>query len=713
MEAFFSRQLDYIYFFYGLSFIVLSIVCFELRKTEKTKLPFSWLGMFGITHAFNEWMDLISVSLGDNRLFSIIRIVVLAVSFLFLLEFGRKGICLLTNRCFTIWIYLPFILLGLSGSFYGLPGLNATIRYFIGLPAGVSSAITIYLISKQDKKYFSNLFLLSVFLFIYSLATGLVVPKSDFYPAIIFNYDTFLSIFKFPVQLVRAIAALLSAMCIFYYSRYVFEKEFELTRHDSVYRKFSKAIVFLIIGIVVVGWFITEWTGNYANSILTRENKQGVNFIREHVYNELIKVDEVAVAISGSPWISPALISLQQNDIENANSVLDRYNTSFDMTVCYLLNKDGMVIASSNRNTEFSFVGYNFSFRPYFANAISGGIGHYFALGEITRKCGYYAGAPVFDSDKKIIGVVVIKKDADALMKYFGYSEYSFLLDPNGIVFAAGNTNLVLKSLWPVSEEIQKELLASRQFGDERIVSVMSEAIQDGDYIQFKGEKFYVGRSSLRGDGWTVALFSASKLISDYRLFIIAIILVLCIVVIMFLAFLRQEEILRGTALKLVALAKEQNFIFEHTKDFIYRHDVNGIFTYLSPSVKSITGRVPEEWKEHYSKYLTDNPINKKVMEYTGITLATGKDFGSYEVEIRHKDGRKIMLEVSEQAYFENSKIAGIVGVARDITDRINFEKELKEKVHALEIFQKVAVDRELKMVELKNKIAELEGRAK
>jgi len=45
----------------------------------------------------------------------------------------------------------------------------------------------------------------------------------------------------------------------------------------------------------------------------------------------------------------------------------------------------------------------------------------------------------------------------------------------------------------------------------------------------------------------------------------------------------------------------------------------------------------------------------------------------------------------------------------RDRTVRDRAEKELKKKMHDLEIFHRAAVGRELKMVELKNKIAELE----
>ncbi|MCK5076196.1 MAG: PAS domain S-box protein, partial [Calditrichia bacterium] len=123
----------------------------------------------------------------------------------------------------------------------------------------------------------------------------------------------------------------------------------------------------------------------------------------------------------------------------------------------------------------------------------------------------------------------------------------------------------------------------------------------------------------------------------------------------------------------------EQSFIENNISDFIYRHDINGIFYYLSPTVEKITGYSLDEWGNHYTTYLTDNPINEKVKEYTEATLATGEINPPYRIELFHKNGTPIILEINERPYFHHNKVAGIVGVARDITKKIKQEKELAE----------------------------------
>lgn len=120
---------------------------------------------------------------------------------------------------------------------------------------------------------------------------------------------------------------------------------------------------------------------------------------------------------------------------------------------------------------------------------------------------------------------------------------------------------------------------------------------------------------------------------------------------------------------------KELELLLGKLRDFVYRHDKNGVFYYLSPSIEEITGYTPEDWKNHYTKYLTNNPINEKVQEYTDKALKTGQPQPPYRVEILHKNGNPVLFEVSEMPYYEDGEVGGIVGIARDITERVKNDK--------------------------------------
>ncbi len=144
-------------------------------------------------------------------------------------------------------------------------------------------------------------------------------------------------------------------------------------------------------------------------------------------------------------------------------------------------------------------------------------------------------------------------------------------------------------------------------------------------------------------------------------------------------------EQLRVSSGQLSALGQELQTLLDHTRDFVYRHNVEGVFDYLSPSIEQVTGYTREEWEKHYTAYLTDNPVNEAVVDVTEETIRTGKEGPTYLVEVRHRDGRPIMLEVNERPFFEDGNVAGIIGVARDVTERVKAEADIKRAKEAAE----------------------------
>jgi len=111
---------------------------------------------------------------------------------------------------------------------------------------------------------------------------------------------------------------------------------------------------------------------------------------------------------------------------------------------------------------------------------------------------------------------------------------------------------------------------------------------------------------------------------------------------------------------------------------FFYAHNRDGVFNYVSPSVREMLGYTPDEFMVHFSELLTDTPMNQEVEHYTGLCLQ-GKKTPAYQLEIRHRDGGIRYLQVSEvPQYGDANSIIGVEGIANDITEQKLSEQQLQ-----------------------------------
>ena len=111
---------------------------------------------------------------------------------------------------------------------------------------------------------------------------------------------------------------------------------------------------------------------------------------------------------------------------------------------------------------------------------------------------------------------------------------------------------------------------------------------------------------------------------------------------------------------------------------FFYSHGTDGVFTYISPSITNVLGYSQEDFLVHYTKYLTDNPVNSKVEHLTELSLK-GEQQPPYEIEIFHGDGSIHWLEVTEVPVFEeDGSVKAVEGIAHDITERKKSELALR-----------------------------------
>ena len=224
LTNFFVKNLDIVFFFYGLSFVVMAIAILvqPRRKSIFRLADVIWiLAGFGITHGMNEWLDMFAIiKWPHSNLFNLIRLVILAISFIFLYEFGRRLISLETKEVLNRWSTVILCLLVLVGILVFKREPSIWPRYLLCFPGGILSTFGFMRYYQRNKTILAPInvkryfFVAAFSIGIYSIAGGIVVPQANFPPASIINTAFFLRVFGVPVQLFRTFCAIFLAWSI-------------------------------------------------------------------------------------------------------------------------------------------------------------------------------------------------------------------------------------------------------------------------------------------------------------------------------------------------------------------------------------------------------------------------------------------------------------------------------------------------------------------
>lgn len=240
LHTFFELNRQVILFVYGLVFFVLGLgIALQSRRYSRLDLARSlkWLAAFGFTNSLAEWGDFFIpiqrayLSEPAIQLLNVAQLVLLAVSFACLFEFGAallrpfgrarwlRGVSV---GLLIFWVFASFfVFLPLSPD---LPAWhhtsNALARYFIGFPGGLLAAYglrqqTFRRIAPLDvPRIVNTLRVAGVLLALYAVFGGLIPPPISFFPGSVLNSATFEAAFDVPPHVFRSLIGLALAVTI-------------------------------------------------------------------------------------------------------------------------------------------------------------------------------------------------------------------------------------------------------------------------------------------------------------------------------------------------------------------------------------------------------------------------------------------------------------------------------------------------------------------
>jgi hypothetical protein len=209
MATFFSTQLDFILFFYGLAFLLLGTTCFGISRGGRGGESWDVLGSFAVAHGVGEWLDLTALIIGDSPTFAVVRIALMTGSFMLLMEFARQNAIRFGLKLQRRWLYPPLILLVAFGGFIGgLSTAGGLARCAIGF-VGAWATSFIFVWDAKGLPGVARLFAIftAVGFALYGVAAGAIVPAAPFWLADKFNYDWFVQLTGIPIQFVRGVLA--------------------------------------------------------------------------------------------------------------------------------------------------------------------------------------------------------------------------------------------------------------------------------------------------------------------------------------------------------------------------------------------------------------------------------------------------------------------------------------------------------------------------
>lgn len=273
-----------------------------------------------------------------------------------------------------------------------------------------------------------------------------------------------------------------------------------------------------ILGVVaaVVCLLIASFGHRYATALyLDQAATRGENTLGLAVTalrGQLARYEKLPQLIADDPDIKE-LVTAPDNlaKVDEINGFLKQINDLLESSDIYVMLPDGNTLAASNFDQTPTFIGENFSYRPYFYDARDGGVGKFFALGTTSLKRGYYFGAPI-TTDAGIAGVVVFKVDIDAIESSWRGSDYEIIVtDPEGIVFMSGRHDWLFSAIQPLTDERLARTATTRRYANAELkeLPVTRNLTQDGhDLISIAGQKgarqYLVVTETMSEADWTV-----------------------------------------------------------------------------------------------------------------------------------------------------------------------------------------------------------------
>jgi two-component system C4-dicarboxylate transport sensor histidine kinase DctB len=407
----------------------------------------------------------------------------------------------------------------------------------------------------------------------------------------------------------------------------------------------------LVAGLVAacgLTWSIT-WRGGI--DTLRRNAAVRVDRTTNALKSTLERYESLPYLLAEHPFVQDVLVSPTAPNVERANRYLEDLNVHARATATYIIQTDGLCVAASNWHEPDSFVGAGYQFRPYFVDAVKGGVGRFFGIGTISHDPGYYISQPV-RRDGKIVGVAVVKLNLE-WFQGVDAAEPLIVTDDHGVIFLSSVPAWKYHTVRPLSGAVADSIYQTRQYAQQEIppLPVTIERTLEGDaqIVRVGGgryaPRYLASRRAIGEPDWQlITMASVAPVDADARN--AAIVTGFGYITLCLLAFYwrmrraRVREMMRSRELLQRAYAELNQRVAERTADLSQANDQ------LKKEVSERT-RAEQELRAAHDELIQASKLAALGQMAAGITHELNQPLAALR---GFSDNTRVLLERGDQA---------------------------------------------------------------
>lgn len=303
-----------------------------------------------------------------------------------------------------------------------------------------------------------------------------------------------------------------------------------MTRRSKSRYRVAQTTLFLLFSILI-GIYIYYRAWDYFQDRVQQADEITLGLAANALNSMLQRYDPLPTLIAQRPLFRRVLLN---PDIDGllifANEELKETAKVIGASDVYVMDRTGLALASSNYDLHRTFIGRRFDYRPYFLDAVDGGIGRFHALGTTSGERGFFFAAPV-KNGLDVIGVVAVKFTVSQMEEAWNSSDREiFVTDPNNVVFMANRDAWLFRTFGNPDQETIRKIVDTRQYPIERVRAIdFSQNPLSSEMVSLVSSENNIDRNFLSSqaelirDGWHISVLSPTSLIRNQVLVVLSV----------------------------------------------------------------------------------------------------------------------------------------------------------------------------------------------